>query len=54
MGVAKFPKILQQKMNSLFHRFEFIHVYIDDLLILTKEDWTDHVQKLESTENKLK
>ena len=41
-------------MNNLFHGFEFIRVYIYDLLILTKIDWTDHVQKLELTLNKLK
>ena len=27
---------------------------MDDMLVLTKEDWTYHVQKLESTLNKLK
>ena len=34
-------------MNDLFHGFKFIRAYIDDLLILTKEDWTDHVHNLE-------
>ena len=37
-GVANFPDIFQQKMNDLFHGFEFIRAYIDDLLILTKGD----------------
>ena len=46
MGVANSPENLQQKMNDLFHGFEFIREYIDYLLILTKGDWTDHVQKL--------
>ena len=41
-------------MNDLFHGFEFICSYIDDLLILTKVDWTDHVKKLELILNKLK
>ena len=41
-------------MNDLFHGFKFIRAYIDDLLILTKGDWIDHVQKLELTLNKLK
>ena len=54
MGVAKSPDVFQQKMNDLFHGFEFIRVYIDDLLILTKVDWTDHIQKLELTLNKMK
>ena len=41
-------------MKDLIHGFEFIHVYIDDMLKLTKEDWADHVQKLELILNKLK
>ena len=43
MGVANLPDIFQQKMNDLFHRFEFIYLYIDEILILTKGYWTDHV-----------
>ena len=54
MRVANYPDIFQQKMNDLFNVLEFIHAYIDDLLVLTKLDWTDHVQKLELTLNKLK
>ena len=41
-------------MNDLFHGFEFIRAYIDGILILTKGDWKDHVQKLELILNKLK
>ena len=54
MGVANLPEILQQKIKYLFHRFEFIYAYIYDLVIFTKGYWTDHVQKLELTLNKLK
>ena len=54
MGVANWPDIFQQEMNDLFHGFEFIYLYIYDLLILTKRYWTYHVQKLELTLNKLK
>ena len=54
MGVANFPDIFQQKMNDLFHGCLFICAYIDELLILSKLDWTDHVQNLELTLNKLK
>ena len=38
----------------MFHGFEFIRAYIDDILILDKGDWTDHIQKLELMLNKLK
>ena len=44
MGVAKSPEIFQQKMNDLFHGFGFIRAYIYHILVLTKGDWTDHVQ----------
>ena len=33
MGITNSPDILQQKMNYLFDGFEFIHAYIDKLLI---------------------
>ena len=41
-------------MNDLFYGFEFICAYIDDILILSKGNWTDQIQKLELTLNKLK
>ena len=52
MVVANSPDIFQQKMNDLFRIFELIRAYIDDLLILTKGYWIDHIQKLELTLNK--
>ena len=39
-------------MNDLLHGFEFIRAYIDDLLLLTKRYWTDHLYKMELTLNK--
>ena len=38
MRVVNSPDVFQQKMNDLFHGFEFISAYIEDLLILTKGD----------------
>ena len=54
MGIGNPPESSQQKINGLFYRFELICAYMDDLLILTKVEWKDHVQKLKSTLNKLK
>ena len=54
VGVAKYWDIFKQNMNDSFNKFEFIHAYIDEILILIKRYWTDHVQKLEITPNKLK
>ena len=54
MGVYNSPDIFQAKMNKRFHGFEFIRAYIDDLLIITKGDWSNHLEKLELTLQKLK
>ena len=52
-GSCKITRHFQQKRDDLFHGFEFICGYIDDMLILTKGDWKYHIQKLELTINKL-
>ena len=54
MGVANLLDIIQQKMNDLFRGFDLIRAYIDNMVILTKGYWTEYVQKLELTLNKLK
>ena len=54
MGVPNSWEILERNMNDLFQLFESFLLYTDDILIPTKGDWTDHLQKNESTLNKLK
>ena len=54
MRVTNSPETFQQKMNHLFHGCEFIRVRIDNLLVLTKVYWTDHVHKIELNLNKWK
>ena len=54
MIVANSSDNFQQKMNDLFHGFEFIYAYIDYLLVLPKGYWAGRVQKLELTLNKPK
>ena len=44
----------KEKMNEVFRGFEFIRAYINDLLITTKGDWSDHLNKLERVLQKLK
>ena len=36
-------------MNKIFRGFEFIQAYIDDLLIITKIDWSNDMEKMELT-----
>jgi len=33
-------------MGMLFTELEYVRVYIDDLLVITSEDFDDHLQKL--------
>ena len=49
MGLSNYPDIFQETMNKMFSGFDFIIVYIDDLLIITKGDWFDHLEKMELT-----
>ena len=47
MGLCNRLDIFQEKMNKLFADLEVVKVYIDDLLIITKGSWQDHLDKLE-------
>ncbi|KAK4390442.1 putative enzymatic polyprotein [Sesamum angolense] len=47
MGLANAPQIFQRKMDNLFNDyFEFIFVYIDDILIASK-NMKEHIKHLE-------
>ena len=54
MGVSNSLDIFRDKINGMFRGFEFIRAYIDDLLIINKGDWSDHLEKIELTQKKLK
>ena len=45
-GVSNSLEIFQEKMNEMFCGVEFIRAYIYDLLIITKGDCSDHLDKL--------
>ena len=47
MGVANSPDIFQEHMSELMAGLEFVRVYIDDILCITKGDYDDHLRKLE-------
>jgi hypothetical protein len=46
MGISTAPNIFQENMSSLFENYDFVCVYIDDLLIITKGSFEDHLEKL--------
>ena len=47
MGLCNSPDIFQEKMSELFVGLDTVHVYIDDLLHVTKGSWTEHLTFLE-------
>jgi len=46
MGIACAPDIFQEKMSGLMATLEWIKVYLDDLLIITRGNFEDHLDKL--------
>ena len=53
MGLCNSPDIFQEKMSTLFQELEYVRAYIDDLLIITKNNFKDHIEKLDKVFNKL-
>ena len=53
MGLCNSPDIFQEKMNELFAGFDYVRAYIDDLLIVTKGSFEDHLQDLDKVLEKL-
>ena len=47
MGLCNSPDIFQEKMSELFDGLDFVRTHIDDLLILSKGSYQDHLEKLE-------
>ena len=54
MGLCNSPDIFQEKMSNLMQGLEFVRAYKDDLLILSKGTWTDHLQKLDEVLTRIK
>ena len=54
MGVCNSPESLQSKMNKMFRGLEFIQAYINDLIIISKGDRYNNLEKLELTLKNLK
>ena len=47
MGLCNSPDIFQEKMSELMQDLDFVRTYIDDLLVLTKGSYEEHLEKLE-------
>ena len=53
MGLCNSPDIFQEKMSDLMVGLEFARVYIDDLLIVSKETFKNHLDHLEQVLTRL-
>jgi len=53
MGLCNSTDIFQEKMSSLMENIEFVHAYINDLLIITNGTYEDHMVKLDSVLTRL-
>ena len=53
MGIAGSPDIYQAKMSELMMALEYAKTYLDNLLIITKSNLIDHLDKLKEVLTKL-
>ncbi len=53
MGLCNSPDIFQEKMSGLLQDLEYVRTYIDDLLIISKGNWSDHLTKVKTVLQRL-
>ena len=53
MGVCNSTSIFQEKISELFDRFYTVHAHINDMLIITKYEFVDHLMALGKVLQKL-
>ena len=53
MGLCNSPDIFQEKMSELMFGLEFARAYLDDLLIVSKDDFESHLKHLEEVFTRL-
>ena len=53
MGLCNSPDIFQEKINELIDGLEFARAYIDDLLVISKQSFEEHLEHLEQVFTRL-
>ena len=53
MGLCNSPDIFQEKMSKLMAGLEFARAYLDDLLLITKGNFGEHLYQLEQALTRL-
>ena len=47
MGVCNSPDISQENISKRFDGFDTVHAYIDDVLVITKNNFEDHLKEID-------
>jgi hypothetical protein len=53
MGIVNSPDIFQRKINQLMDGLEYVQAYLNNILIVTKNTYEDHLSKLDTVLQKL-
>ena len=53
MGLCNSPDIFQEKMGELMAGLDFARAYLDDLLIISRGDFDEHLEQLEQALTRL-
>ena len=48
MGVAGSPDTFQEKMSGLMETLDYVRTYLDDLLIIAKSSFDNHLTQIET------
>ena len=48
MGIAGSPDIFQEKMSGLMKTLDYVRTYLDDLVLMSKSSFDDHLTQIET------
>ena len=54
MGLLNSADVFQREMKKLFQGLEYVMVYIDNVLVVTKGDYNDHLNKIRTMLERMK
>ena len=54
MGLTISADVFQREMTKLFQGLEYVMVYIDDVLVVTRGDFDDHLCKLRTVLSRMR
>jgi RNase H-like domain found in reverse transcriptase/Reverse transcriptase (RNA-dependent DNA polymerase) len=53
MGISNSPDIFQSRINQLMDGLDYVRAYLDNILIVTKNTYGDHLNKLDTVLQRL-